>query len=77
MKLRAFLAGLLLTVSLLMVACGGSETPTSAPTAIPTPTLAPKHTPPPPASFRLTILHNNDGESQLLDLGSGWRTSAA
>ena len=53
-----------------MVACGTEPTPTSAPTVIPTPTLAPADTSTPPASFRLTILHNNDGESQLVNLGS-------
>ncbi len=54
--------------------------PKSTTEAIPTPTpttvqavtasSAPADTPTPPAFFRLTILHNNDGESQLVDLGS-------
>ena len=91
MKLYVLITGLLLALSLLLVACGGSAPPSSmatvtplptltpvpSPTARPTPTAAPAHTarsasadrPTPTPSFRLTILHNNDGESQLVDLG--------
>ena len=91
MKLYALITGVLLMVSLLLVACGTAARPGSTPTVTPTPTLAaadsttsrptaaptltatsvPADTPTAPASFRLTILHNNDGESQLVDLGSG------
>ena len=92
MKLYVLITGVLLMVSLLLVACGGSASPSSdatftppvtltgehVPTARPTPTAAPPFgatstttdTPTPTGSYRLTILHNNDGESQLVDLGS-------
>ncbi|MCZ6866262.1 MAG: bifunctional UDP-sugar hydrolase/5'-nucleotidase [Chloroflexi bacterium] len=89
MKLYVLIAGVVLMVSLLPVACGGSPAsssvatvtarPTLTPVPIPnteaTPTTAPAptvtDTPTPTGSYRLTILHNNDGESQLVDLGSG------
>ena len=92
MKLYVFIPGVLLVLSLLLVVCGGSASPSSeatstppvtlteehVPTARPTPTAASPFrarstttdTPTPAASFRLTILHNNDGESQLVNLGS-------
>ncbi len=92
MKLYVLIPGVLLVLSLLLVACGGSASPSSeatstppvtlteehVPTARPTPTAASPFrarstttdTPTPAASFRLTILHNNDGESQLVNLGS-------
>jgi 5'-nucleotidase len=84
MKLYVMITGVLLAVSLLLVACGGSDAPSSvatvtppptltpvpSPTSRPTPTAAPIDTPTPTGSYQLTILHNNDGESQLLDLGS-------
>ena len=74
MKLHGLVILALISLSLLLVACGGDDLPeeplpprqpeaprvTSAPTVV----LA-------PAQFRLTILHNGDGESQLLDLGPG------
>ena len=92
MKLYVLIPGVLLVLSLLLVVCGGSASPSSeatstppvtlteehVPTARPTPTAASPFrarstttdTPTPAASFRLTILHNNDGESQLVNLGS-------
>ena len=90
MKLYVLIPGVLLVLSLLLVACGESASPSSeatstppvtlteehVPTARPTPTAASPFrarstttdTPTPAASFRLTILHNNDGESQLVNL---------
>ena len=103
MKLYALITGVLLALSLFLIACGGQEatpfsdaafipTPTPTPASSPTPmletaltakarptaTAAPPTTvaptsqvPPAPGTpFRLTILHNNDGESQLINLGS-------
>ncbi len=67
----------LIALSLLLIACGGE--PTKAPAATAAATTAPKvprqaSNPvpaPAPGLFQLTILHNNDGESQLVDLGPG------
>ena len=70
MKLYVLITGVLLMVSLLLVACGTGAIAGSASGVAPTPIPAPTDTPTPTASFRLTILHNNDGESQLVDLGS-------
>ena len=96
MKLYVLIPGVLLVLSLLLVACGESASPSSeatstppvtlteehVPTARPTPTAASPFrarstttdTPTPAASFRLTILHNNDGESQLVNLANPKRS---
>ena len=78
MKIYVLITGVLLMVSLLLVACGSEASGIAPPrpTERPAPTLRPEVKVPPaaaaPASaFRLTILHNNDGESQLVNLGSG------
>ena len=75
--------GVLLALGIFLSACSTNTTPTSptSPTLRATPTSRPETpvslTPVTPAAvasasdFRLTILHNNDGESQLVDLGSG------
>ncbi|MCH8141641.1 MAG: hypothetical protein IH908_08610, partial [Proteobacteria bacterium] len=55
---------------LLLVACGTKDSRVSTLAVAPTKTLATADTSTPSVSFRLTILHNNDGESQLVDLGS-------
>ncbi|MDE2817414.1 MAG: bifunctional metallophosphatase/5'-nucleotidase, partial [Chloroflexota bacterium] len=58
---------LLLTFAL--SACAIAESPTT-PSAPAVATTAPPAKPTPaPQAFRLTILHNNDGESQLIDAG--------
>ncbi len=83
LKVPVVVVGMLVAMSLLWIACGVPSsqpftpepavgtvsTPTSTRTAEPAPT--PAATPAPPTPFRLTILHNNDGESQLVNLGSG------
>jgi len=70
MKLYALITGVLIVLSLLLVACGTEARPVSTPAVAPTKTIAPANTSTLPVSYRLTILHNNDGESQLVDLGS-------
>ena len=69
----------LIALSLLLIACDGDSTP--APTSTPLSSLPRTETSrtetaatpvaPEATAFRLTILHNNDGESQLVDLGPG------
>ena len=95
MKPYGFITGVLLVLSLFLIACGSDATATAPPrpTERPAPTSRPEvqvaptavaltPTPRPQATaaparvplaspFRLTILHNNDGESQLVNLGSG------
>jgi 5'-nucleotidase len=65
MGLHASITVAAAALGLLLFACGGEATsaPTSALQPAPTPEAAPA------GSFRLTILYNNDGESQLVDLG--------
>ena len=74
MRLHGLAALALMAVSLLLIACGGEPAPATA-TTQPAATAQPEtpRVPAAPASglFRLTILHNNDGESQLVDLGPG------
>jgi len=83
MNRYVLLIGVLLALGILLIACGTGATATSptSPTVRPTPTSRPE-TPISRAkvmpsgststsNFRLTILHNNDGESQLVNLGSG------
>jgi 5'-nucleotidase len=60
----------LLTLALTVSACA-TVSPPAAPATVPEPTAAPAPTATAPESFRLTILHNNDGESQLLHAGRG------
>ena len=67
MNLRLFAIGVLVIVSM-VVACSSDPTPTQSaqaerPRTTPTPTGVPA------GQFSLTILHNNDGESRLVDLG--------
>lgn len=71
MKNALILLGILTALTVLAVACGGSDA--TAPTERPAPTAAPvpTATPAPAGLFRLTILHNNDGESHLVNLGPG------
>ena len=83
MKLHGLAILPVIALSLLLMACGGEPTKSPAPraptatagvrtvvTEVPrrasnaVPALA-------PGFFRLTILHNNDGESQLVNLGPG------
>ena len=83
MKLHGLATLPVIALSLLLMACGGEPTKSPAPraptatagvrtvvTEVPrrasnaVPALA-------PGFFRLTILHNNDGESQLVNLGPG------
>ena len=79
MKLHSLGAMALTALSLILIACGDEASPaaTSTPVSPSSPTEAPRietaATPvaPEATSFRLTILHNNDGESQLVDLGPG------
>ena len=64
-----------LAIILALTACATAE-PATPPSPSPEPTAetAPAATPgstPTPAAFRLTILHNNDGESQLINAGRG------
>lgn len=79
----AILTAVLLALGIFLIACGtgaAATSPTGA-SVRPTPTSRPE-TPVSRATvtplqstsasnFRLTILHNNDGESQLVNLGSG------
>ncbi len=79
MKLHTLVTLVLIALSLPLVGCGGEATPATTSTPSPSSTLA--ETPridtaatqvaPKPSAFRLTILHNNDGQSQLVDLGPG------
>ena len=64
-----------LAIILALTACATAE-PATPPSPSPEPTAetAPSATPgstPTPEAFRLTILHNNDGESQLINAGRG------
>ncbi len=74
---QALACALALAFALTCAACAVVEPgePTSRPSPEPTATAAPEtiqETPvPAPESFRLTILHNNDAESQLLHAGRG------
>ena len=78
MKPSLLITGVLLALSLFMIACGSgaAQTVTPWPTEKPAPTaragspVAPVAAAP-ASTFRLTILHNNDGESQLINLGTG------
>ena len=79
----AVVTGALLVLSIFLIACGAGAATTSptGPTARPASTSTPESpvswvtiTPAAavsPSTFRLTILHNNDGESQLVNLGPG------
>lgn len=67
----AFIGAFLLALVLMLAGCATREpaaepAPQPEPTAVatPVPTATPK-----PETFRLTILHNNDGESRLLHAG--------
>ena len=64
-----------LAIILALTACATAEPATPpSPSPVPTAETAPAATPgstPTPAAFRLTILHNNDGESQLINAGMG------
>ena len=86
-KLNRFtvLVGILLALSIFLIGCTPDPTPTSAARqgAIPTPTpwaetpVRNRSTPVPvpvasESNYELIILHNNDGESQLRNLGSGF-----
>ena len=71
----AYLLLFALAIILALTACATAE-PVTAPSPSPVPTAetAPAATPvpnPTPQAFRLTILHNNDGESQLINAGRG------
>ena len=71
----AYLLLIALATILALTACATAEplttpSPSSAATAEPAPAATPGSTPT-PAAFRLTILHNNDGESQLINAGRG------
>ena len=58
----------LIALSLILVGCGGEPAKShSAPRV----TAGPTTVPPAQGLYRLTILHNGNGESQLIDLGSG------
>ena len=57
MKLHTLVTVVLIALSLLLIACSEEATP-----AAPAPTAT---------AFRMTILHNNGGESQLVDMGLG------
>ena len=65
-KVRALVFLVLSALILLLIACAGEET--QSPTATRAPASAATAV---SNLFRLTILHNNDGESQLLNLGPG------
>ena len=71
----AYLLLFALAIMLALTACATAEPATTpSPSPIPTAEAAPAATPwstPTPAAFRLTILHNNDGESQLINAGRG------
>ena len=71
----AYLLLFALATILALTACATAEPATTAsPSPEPTAETAPAATPgstPTPAAFRLTILHNNDGESQLINAGRG------
>ena len=71
----AYLLLLALAIILALTACATAEPATKAnPSPVPTAETAQPATPgstPTPAAFRLTILHNNDGESQLINAGRG------
>ncbi len=79
LKLHTLVTLVLIALSLTLVGCGGEATPATTSTPSPSSTLA--ETPridtaatqvaPKSSAFRLTILHNNDGQSQLIDLGPG------
>lgn len=86
MKRYRLMAFVLSVFSILLVACGSEPlqatavpvAPVAAPAGITVPrpapvAEAPRIVPvaPVPGLFELTILHNNDGESQLANLGSG------
>ena len=62
-----------LATMLALTACATVEPATTlSPSPVPTAKTAPAATPAPdptPQAFRLTILHNNDGESQLISAG--------
>ena len=77
MKLQALVTGTLIALSFLLVACG-DEAPQAAPAPTTAPAKAAPEVPrsapaalsaPAPTRYRLTILHNNNGDSQLMDLG--------
>ena len=75
MKLRGLITLLVLALTPLLISCGDDAPEVTAVVAVAPPapaataTEAPRVAPATP--FRLTILHNNDGESQLVDLGPG------
>ena len=62
-----------LAIILALTACATAEPATTpSPSPVPTAETAPAATPgstPTPETFRLTILHNNNGESQLINAG--------
>ena len=71
----AYLLLFALAIILALTACATAEPATTpSPSPVPTAETAPAATPvpnPTPQAFRLTILHNNDGESQLINAGRG------
>ena len=71
----AYLLLFALALILALTACATAEPATTAsPSPVPTAETAQPATPvpnPTPQAFRLTILHNNDGESQLINAGRG------
>ena len=71
----AYLLLIALATILALTACATAEPATTpSPSPVPTAETAPAATPgstPTPEVFRLTILHNNDGESQLINAGRG------
>ena len=73
MNRYALVCGVLVALSIFFIGCGSDPTATAvlSPTERPAPTAAPSPTAASAGSFQLTILHNNDGESQLQNLGSG------
>ena len=74
MKPYGFITGVLLALSLLLIACSSGATPTAPPWPTERPASASSSlgTVPRTRTFRLTILHNTDGESQLVNLGPGF-----
>ncbi len=71
----AYLLLFALAMILALTACATAEQATTpSPSPVPTAETAPAATPgstPTPEAFRLTILHNNNGESQLINAGRG------
>ena len=74
------IAGFLMLISIFLIACGSDPTQVSqpGPTEKPAPASVPVSATATPgtqvtaeSSFTLIILHNNDGESQLVDSGPG------